>query len=178
MQNSIMTAEYPASERVEIDTEAFAYVDKLKRLVEAFRALRSSLNVQGSKRIPVCASFNNPDDLKFLMEAAPIIKSMAKISELKLLNEDEFAIESKAASVSVVGQIKVCIILEIDLEAERERLTKEALRLTVEIKKIQSKLDNEAFVSKAPAKLVESERNRVAEYETTLHKINEQISSL
>jgi valyl-tRNA synthetase len=68
--------------------------------------------------------------------------------------------------------------MEIDVAAEKARLTKEATRLQAEIAKAEGKLANPAFVAKAPAVVIEQEKKRVADYGTTLAKVREQLARL
>ena len=66
----------------------------------------------------------------------------------------------------------------IDKGTEKARLTKEAEKAQSEIDKIDKKLGNEAFVSKAPEKVVNLQKERRAGYEAELEKLNEAISAL
>ena len=68
--------------------------------------------------------------------------------------------------------------MEIDRDAERARLGKEATRLETEISKANGKLSNQNFVAKAPAAVIEQERQRVADFGATLTKIREQLARL
>ncbi|XOT94575.1 hypothetical protein ACMTAU_14800, partial [Alcaligenes pakistanensis] len=68
--------------------------------------------------------------------------------------------------------------VEIDVEAERIRLSKEIERLQGEISKAQGKLGNASFVERAPAAVVEQERLRVAQFGETLTKVKQQFDRL
>ena len=68
--------------------------------------------------------------------------------------------------------------IEVDPAAERERLKKESARLAGEITKARANLGNASFVERAPAKVVEQERERLAGFEATLAKVNAQLDKL
>ena len=68
--------------------------------------------------------------------------------------------------------------VEIDVAAERERLSKEITRLQAEIAKASGKLSNDSFVARAPAAVVEQEKERVANFSATLAKMQEQLAKL
>ena len=66
----------------------------------------------------------------------------------------------------------------VDLDKERARLNKEKERLAGEIERAEKKLQNERFVSKAPANVVEEERNKVVKYNAMLQQVAEQLARL
>ena len=66
----------------------------------------------------------------------------------------------------------------VDPAAEVERISKEISRISAEIEKCRAKLANAAFVERAPAKVVEQERKRLAEFEATLAKLQDQLGKL
>ena len=85
---------------------------------------------------------------------------------------------AKAAPVAVVGDARLCLYMEIDVPAEKARLTKEAARLQGEVAKANGKMSNEAFVAKAPPAVIEQERKRIAEFTATLAKVQDQLARL
>lgn len=68
--------------------------------------------------------------------------------------------------------------MEIDVAAEKARLSKEAARLEGELAKANGKLSNEAFVAKAPPTVIEQERARIAQFGATLERVREQLKRL
>ncbi|TXI94478.1 MAG: hypothetical protein E6Q34_04635, partial [Burkholderiaceae bacterium] len=88
------------------------------------------------------------------------------------------ALPDSPAPVSIVGETKLMLKVEIDVAAERERLSKEMAKLEAEINKAQAKLGNESFVARAPAAVVEQEKERVANFSATLSKMKEQFAKL
>ena len=68
--------------------------------------------------------------------------------------------------------------IQIDVEAERERLTKEITRIEAEISKARTKLSNPSFVERAPENVVEQEKDRLTAFNTKLDNLNEQVRKL
>jgi valyl-tRNA synthetase len=80
--------------------------------------------------------------------------------------------------VAVSGGVKLALHVEIDVPAEIERLKKEAARLEGEIAKANGKLANESFVARAPAAVVDQEKQRVAEFTATRARLLDQVQRL
>jgi valyl-tRNA synthetase len=172
---SVSIATYPVSEPKRIDDAAEAHVAKLKGLVDACRTLRGEMNVSPSTRLPLYVV----GDTEFMTGAAPVLQALAKLSEVKVFADDaSWAAAAQAAPVAVVGEARLCLFMEIDVAAEKLRLTKEITRLEVEVIKATAKLGNEAFVAKAPPAVIEQEKKRVTDFGATLEKLREQLARL
>ncbi|MGM9425603.1 valine--tRNA ligase [Hydrogenophaga sp. MI9] len=172
---SVSVAAYPVSQPERIDETAEAQVAKLKGLVDTCRTLRGELNVSPSTRLPLYVVGNTA----FMRENAAALQGLAKLSEVKVFDDEAaWATAAQAAPVAVVGEARLCLFMEIDVAAEKARLSKEATRLEGEIAKANAKLGNEAFVAKAPAAVLEQEKKRVADFGATLAKVREQLARL
>ena len=178
-QASVSVSAYPVSQPERIDTQAEAHVARLKSLVDACRNLRGEMSVSPATRLPLLALANNAQDADFLRSSAPVLQALAKLNDVKVF-EDEAAwsAAAQAAPVAVVGELRVCLFIEVDVAAEKIRLGKEVARLQGEIQKAHGKLSNEAFVAKAPPAVIEQEKKRVADFSATLAKVQEQLARL
>jgi valyl-tRNA synthetase len=168
-------AAYPQSQPEKIDLQAEAHVARLKTLVDACRNLRGEMKVSPATRLPLFVL----GDSAFMSGVAPVLKALAKLSEVKVFeSEAEWAAAAQAAPVAVVGEARVCLHMEVDVAAEKARLGKEATRLEGELIKVHAKLGNETFVAKVPPAVLEQERKRLTEFTATLEKIREQLARL
>ncbi|WP_321794491.1 valine--tRNA ligase [Caballeronia sp. J97] len=172
---SIMTQPYPRAELKKIDEASEQWAAELKTVIDACRNLRGEMNLSPAVKVPLLAH----GDAARLSAFAPYIAALARLSEVKII-DDEAALDKEAhgAPVAIVGTSKLVLKVEIDVAAERGRLSKEVDRLNAEIAKCNAKLGNESFVSKAPAAVVEQERKRLAEYGTTIEKLRAQLLRL
>ncbi len=165
---SVMLAPYPQSESGKIDEAAERQVALAKDLVNAARNLRSEMGIAPSAKVP------------FEITAEP---GAAALSALEALARPAAidrvaALSDSNAPVAVVGPHRLMIRIEVDVAAETARLEKEVARLDGERAKCRAKLGNASFVERAPAKVVEQERARLAGFESTLQQLREQLERL
>ena len=177
--DSIAVAAYPQAQPEKIDEAAEAYVARLKNMVDACRTLRGEMGVSPAQRLPLLAVGDSAEATAFLRANADVLKNLAKLSEVKVFDaEAPWQAAAQSAPVSVVGDARLALFVEVDVAAEKARLAKEAARLQGEIAKANAKLGNEAFCAKAPAAVLEQEKKRVADFGATLARIQEQLARL
>ncbi|AOS80331.1 MULTISPECIES: valine--tRNA ligase [Hydrogenophaga] len=172
---SVALAAYPVSQPERVDEAAEAHVVRLKKLVDACRTLRGEMGVSPAQRLPLYTV----GDAEFLRAAAPVLQALAKLAEVRVFDDEAaWAQAAGAAPVAVVGEARLCLFMEIDVAAEKARLGKEAARLQGEITKAQGKLGNEGFVARAPAAVIDQEKQRLADFGATLEKVQAQLARL
>ncbi len=167
---SIMLQAYPKTDASKIDASSIAQIALLQELVTACRSLRSEMNLSPTARVPLIAA----GDAAVLNALSPYISSLAKLSEVQVVSE----LPEGDAAVAIVGNFKLMLKVEIDVAVERERLDKEISRLANEIVRAQGKLGNESFVARAPATVVEQEKNRMEAFSATLAQLQVQRKKL
>ncbi len=171
---SIMLAQYPLADVNKINADADAWMNELQNLVDATRNLRGEMNLSPAQKAPLFISASSEQHDK-LNAFAPYLKTLAKLSEVTV---DAQLPENQGAPVQVVGNVEMMLKVEIDVKAERERLSKEITRLQGEIAKANGKLNNAGFVAKAPPAVIEQEKKRVADFGETLAKLEVQLTAL
>jgi valyl-tRNA synthetase len=172
--DSIMLQPYPIADSALIDEAAEAWMGELKALTDATRNLRSEMQLSPSVRVPLIVEPQAAEDKARMASFAPYIQSLGKLSEVNIVD----ALPDSPAAVSIVGTTKLMLKVEIDVAAERERLSKEVARIEGEIAKVNAKLGNESFVARAPAAVVAQENERLVNFSATIAKLREQFAKL
>jgi len=167
---SIMLETYPKAQPDKLDEASEAWVAQLKQAVDACRSLRGEMGISPAARVPLFAA----GDAEALAAYAPYLKALAKLEDVAIVAD----LPEADAPVMLVNDFKLMLKVEIDVAAEKERLGKEIARLESEINKANAKLNNESFVARAPAAVVEQEKARVADFSASLDKLLSQLAKL
>lgn len=178
-EDSIMIRSYPKVDTQAIDEEAEKEMEQLKAVINAVRNLRGEMGVSPSTKLPLAISCRDGDARARAEKMVPYIRALAKVNEV-IFSEDLEAVRpaGSTAPTAVVDSYSLMLIMEVDVAAERSRMTKEIERLEKEVAKAENKLSNEKFVSKAPEAVVTQERNRLASFKDLLASVKEQLSKL
>jgi valyl-tRNA synthetase len=172
---SIALQPYPVAQPSKLDEQSEAWVNQVKAIVDACRNLRGEMQISPAQKVPLWIY----GPAAFLEKASPYLQALAKLSEVKIYS-DEALLERDApgAPIALVGDLKLLLKIEVDVDAERLRLRKEIDRLANEITKAHSKLDNESFVARAPEEVVAQEKLRLAGFEQNHEKLLAQLGRL
>ena len=161
---------FPRANPERVDAAADARMALLKDLVNACRTLRGEMELSPAQKVPLFAM----GDASTLAEFAPYLSALARLSKVEIVAE----LPATDAPTEIVGDYRMMLHIEVDADAERERIDKERARVNGEVAKAKAKLANEGFVARAPAHVVEQERARLAGFEATLQKLDAQRARL
>lgn len=161
---TIMLSAYPKADLSKQDLAANAQVATLKELVNACRALRSQLKLSPAQKVPLIAQ----GDAEVLAELEPYLISLVRLTTMQIAGD---GLPASDAPIEVVGAFRLMLQIEIDREAEQLRLQKEMTRLEHEVAKATAKLATPSFVERAPAAVVEQEKQRLSVAQATLNEI-------
>lgn len=167
---SISIQAYPLPNLEAVDQTALEAMQMLQNQVAAIRALRGEMNLSPAQRVPLIAQ----GDVAQLSQNSPYLSALAKLSGVEIVEQ----LPDLGAPVQILGHTQLMLRVEIDVAAEKARLDKELTRLMQELTKAQGKLNNDNFVAKAPANVIEQERQRVAQFTELIDKVQEQLKRL
>ncbi|WP_443091701.1 valine--tRNA ligase [Basfia succiniciproducens] len=174
---TIMTQPFPAFDEALVNDEAVAQISWIKEVITAVRNIRAESNIAPSKGLDLLLR-NLPDtEQKTLENNRTLMQIMAKLDSVKVLAQDE---EAPLSVAKLVGSAKLLVPMAgfINKDTELARLNKEIEKLIGEVKRIEGKLGNEAFVAKAPEAVIAKEREKMQDYQEGLEKLRAQYLSI
>ncbi len=164
---------FPISNPKHIDQPAVEEIEWVKQVIMGVRRIRSEMNINPGKRLPLLIGNASGDDLTRLERYRTLLVFVAKLDTIGLLDTSADAPES---AVALVDQMKLMIPMAglIDKSAELARLSKEMDRLTKEVARLSGKLSNPGFTAKAPADVVQGEQRKLDEAKLSLAQLAQQ----
>jgi valyl-tRNA synthetase len=173
--DSVSLRAYPRAGDFPIDAAAEAEIEWLKGVLTQLRRIRSEMNIAPSRTIPLLFTGGNASDRARTAKFSTQIEFLARTESQRWLDAGE---AEPASAAAIVGELRLLIPLAglIDLDAEKARLAREIKRIEGEIEKSNTKLGK--FGPNTPATVVEQEKQRLADYTTTLAGLREQASRL
>lgn len=175
--DTIMLQTYPESDGSNINQAVIDELEWVKQFIMGVRQIRSEMNIKPSELLPVLLENGSDIDQKRLDNNRTFITSLAKLDSITWLNAGDEAPES---ATSLVGKMKLLIPLAglIDKDAELARLQKHMDKTTQDAARISGKLNNPNFVDKAPAAVVEKEKEKLSAIEEALSNLKQQFEKI
>ncbi|HOL91698.1 MAG TPA: valine--tRNA ligase [Clostridiales bacterium] len=175
--DSIMISAWPVYDSSMEFAEDEKDMELVMDAIKAVRNIKAEMNVPPAKKIKLIFVAGESES-RILKDGTKFIERLAGASEI-LIQADKAGVPDDAVTAVVPGA-EIYIPLEdlVDIAKELERLAKEKENLEKELERVNGKLSNEGFVSKAPAKVVEEERAKKAKYSEMYEKVLARIASL
>ena len=149
-------------------------MDKLMEAIRAIRNRRSEMNVPPSKKAKLMFAGENT---QLFLDAAPLLERLAYGSQVTAVEPGE---DLNGAVSVVTGHATVYIPMNelVDMEKEKARLTAEKEKAEQNLQRSLNKLANESFVAKAPAAVVEAEREKAEKATCLIAKLEENLKGM
>ena len=157
------------------DKAAEAEISFVVDLISDIRSARAEMNVPIATLAPVVFVGADAAGVTRARAAEDALKRMARVSEIQFMHEPP----AQSVQIVVQGQV-ACLPLAgiIDFAAEKKRLTGEREKLVKDVDGTKRKLDNPDFVARAPDEVIEENRERLAEAESRITRIDEALKRL
>jgi len=172
--DSIMIAAYPETDPALSFPEDEQSMERIITVIRAIRNRRAEMNVPPSRKAKLYLVSSYPET--FNDRVSVFFNRLASASEVAYV--DSYTDDSAVQLVTDCATAYIPLADMIDTEKELARLTKEKENILGEIERLNKKLSNEGFVAKAPAAVVEGERNKLAKYQETLAGVENAIAQL
>ncbi len=174
--DTIMLQPFPEPQSAQVDQDAVDEMNWLQQFVLGVRQIRSGYDIKPGKPLNVLLANGSDTDKARLQRNETMLIKLARLESITWLDDDN----APESATTLVGEIQILIPMAglIDIDAERERLNKEIESNQGFISKLEAKLSNENFVSRAPEQVVAHERQKLTETQNKLKSLTEQLEKL
>ncbi len=172
----LMLSDWPkANSSLDFPAEEQA-MELIMDAIRAVRARRAEMNVPPSKKARLLVS---TQETVVFQQGIPFLKKLASGSDVRIISSNESLDTTGMLTVIThAAQISMPLAELVDLDKERERISKELKKAQGNLAGLENKLANAAFVSRAPAQVVEAERAKLEKQKALIANLEESLKSL
>ena len=176
-EESLVIAEFPEVNEDFIDEKIDIDMTQIQETITAIRTLRKQVNLAPKVEIEIFIKVADDKQIELLKSYENYFLKLAKVTTMKAgIN----LVKPTSSIAAVVQNMEIYLPLEglIDLDGEREKFTKQLIKLEKELKIISGKLNNTKFIANAPENIVKKEKEKFSEIETKVVKTKELLAGL
>ena len=175
---SIMVADWPTGEETKLDDASEVEMTTIMETIKAIRNMRAEVNAAPSKKTEVILHLSDESLTDVFAKNSGYLETLASAKNVTILAKDDAKPEN--AMTAVVNGVEIYLPLAglIDVEKETARLNKELATLDKEVSRLDKKLSNAGFIAKAPADIVEKEREKLKGYEEKREAVKQRLAYL
>jgi len=159
---SIMSAPFSSASDLPADRRGATRMELIMEVIKGIRNIRGEMNVPPGKRIAAVLDCKSSETADILAAGNGYIKSLARVDALEC---GVSVVRPVQAATGVAGDVEILLPLAglIDLDEEQKRLEKEIAKVEKDVVMFSKKLSNESFLAKAPADVLEKDRQKLAD---------------
>jgi valyl-tRNA synthetase len=167
---ALIVAPWPQANTAAIDTQVEQQFALVQEVITRIRDARNQMNVEPARRIPVLMAVG--DALAMFQEQMPLIQFLARTEQPQLYKMLEQKPEQSMSLLAEAVEIYLPLAGMIDIAKELDRIDRELDQAQQEVERLQAKLANQNFVSRAKPEVVAREREKLATHEERLAKLH------
>jgi len=171
-----MVAAYPDAAEIATDPESERVMESIIEIIHSIRNARAQYKVESTEWIE--AQIYGGTLTPAIIPHSQTIQTLARTRPVTFLDSRQESRPEKNALVLVLKETEVVIPMEsmVNLEAEKKRLQEEIERSQADIARLEARLKDRAFLTKAPAAIVDKEQNKLATRKAKLERLKQQLS--
>ena len=177
-KEALILTEWPKSKKDLEFNDSELSIEYIKSAIKGIRNARAEMNIAPSRKASIIFVTNDSSIKEYLENGARYFKNLASAENIDIYTNKDGIGEDNISIVLDKCEVFLPLKDLIDFDKEIERLEKEKEKLQGEIKRVVGKLSNQGFVSKAPANVVEEEKEKQKKYEEMLNKVLERLESI
>lgn len=172
----IMKCEFPSVDKSFLDKGSEDKMELIMGVIKGVRNIKGEMGVPPSAEVEMQIRGGRKDALADLSENIRYIKSLARLSSFSFIDGSA----PEGAAMAVVEDMEVYVPLKgiVDFDEEEKRLKKEIAKVEKEMEFLNRKLSNEDFLERAPAAVVEKNREKVDEFTSTKSKLEASLERI
>jgi len=173
----IIRAQWPDKDMFSKDDESCRITDIARNIATAINNVRAEHEAIG-EHVKLPSVLLTAPDMSDLNALSPYFPGLERFVKAENIKADAGVSRPPQSAAGVVGDMEIFIPLAglIDLDAEKQRLNKKINQFQIDLDKVMKKLDNPSFLEKAPPAIIEKERSKQSEIETTLEKLKQNLN--
>lgn len=170
-KETIMLTQYPHEQDYEQNSNATAAIEWVKQFILGVRRIRAERDISPGKELSVKITGGNKQEQSWLANNEHYIKTFGKVESIEAVEETP-----SDAVMAIAGDMTILVPLAdiINPADELARINKELGKVTIEIEKLSTKLANKGFTERAPEAVVNKEREKLTDLQSSLVKLKEQ----
>ena len=173
----LMKADWPVfSDDKDFPAET-ATIEMAMAAIKAIRTIRLEADAAPSKKLSAIL-LAEPESEEALMAGVRYIQKLANIADITFISDKSDLPEDVMSAVIEGAELFIPSDELLDYDLELARLSKEKEKLQQEVLRVKGKLKNPGFVFKAPASVIDEEKEKMAKYEDMLAKVTERLAAV